>query len=86
MTEGQYITNAPDWSVIKAYFTQTDIEHMLQETQGDLDLSDCNSVLTNAQSIYQMVSQGKMPPGNPWPADKINGFYAWMHSNPSCPS
>ena len=82
----QYITNAPDWNVIKTYFTSTDVQHMLQVTQGGIDLSDCNSVLTNAQLIYQKVSSGQMPPGNPWPAEKINNFFSWMHSNPTCSS
>src|ERR1700694_4447333 len=71
----QYITNAPDWSVIKTYFTQTDIQHMLQVSQGSIDLSSCSSVLANAQLIYQHVSGGTpppMPPGNPWPAAWIN--------------
>jgi len=81
----QFITNAPDWNVIKTYFTSTDVQHMLQESQGAIDLSNCQSVLQNAKLIYQKVSTGQMPPGNPWSADKINGFYAWMNSNPTCP-
>ena len=80
----QYITNAPDWNVIKTYFTTTDIQHMLNESQGSIDLSSCASVLANAQAIYGMVSKGYMPPGNPWPAEKINNFYSWMNSNPTC--
>ena len=85
MTNKTYITNAPDWNVIKTYFTTTDIQHMLQVTNGAIDLSDCASVLANASMIYEKVSTGKMPPGNPWPAEKINNFFAWMHSNPTCP-
>ena len=34
MAKKQYITNAPGWNVISAYFTQTDIQHMLQVSQG----------------------------------------------------
>jgi hypothetical protein len=82
----QYITNAPDWSVIKAYFTQTDIQHMLQVSQGSIDLSNCASVLANAQAIYQHVAAGTMPPGNRWPAAWVNNFFEWMNSNPTCPS
>jgi hypothetical protein len=84
MATKQFITNAPDWSVIKTYFNQTDIQHMLQQSQGSIDLSNCASVLSNSQLIYQKVSSGKMPPGNPWPAAWINNFYAWMNSNPTC--
>jgi hypothetical protein len=86
MANKQYITNAPDWNVIKTYFTQTDIQHMLQVSQGSIDLSSCSSVLSNAQAIYQKVSTGAMPPGNPWPSSQINNFFAWMNSNPTCPS
>lgn len=81
----KYITDAPDWNVIKTYFTQTDIQHMLAETNGALNLGDCSSVRANAARIYSMVSQGSMPPGNPWPAEKINNFYAWWKSGSKCP-
>jgi hypothetical protein len=82
----KYITNAPGWDVIKTYFTQTDVQHMLEVTQGGIDLSNCSSVLSNAAMIYQKVSTHAMPPGNPWPAEKINNFFSWWKSNPSCPS
>lgn len=85
MTSKIYITNAPDWNVIKTYFTITDIQHMLQVSNGTLDLSNCASVLANAPMIYSKVSTGLMPPGNPWPPEKINNFFSWMHSNPTCP-
>jgi hypothetical protein len=75
----------PDWNEIKGYFTDIDVQHMLAETNGALNLHDCRSVLQNASSIYDQVSTGKMPPGNPWNADRINGFYAWWKSNPTCP-
>lgn len=78
--------NVPDWSEIKGYFTDTDRAHMMQETQGSLDLHDCKSVLANAAEIYSKVSQGQMPPGNPWPPEKINGFYSWWKSDPTCPA
>lgn len=75
--------HVPDWAEIKSYFTPIDVQHMKAET--GLDLSDCQDVLNNASKIYQKVSVGEMPPGNPWTADKINGFYAWWKSNPTCP-
>lgn len=80
----QFITNAPGWNVISTYFTSTDVQHMLQESQGSIDLSSCSSVLANAPAIYKMVSSKQMPPGNPWPPAWINNFYAWMNSNPTC--
>jgi hypothetical protein len=76
--------HVPDWNEIKSYFTPTDIQHMLAAT--GLDLSDCSTVLANAAAIFQQVSTGKMPPGNPWGPDKINGFFAWWKSNPTCPA
>ncbi len=76
----------PDWNEIKSYFTTVDVQHMLVASGGTINLGDCASVLQNAAGIYQQVSAGKMPPGNPWPPDKINGFFAWWKSNPICPS
>ncbi len=75
----------PDWSEIKGYFTQVDIEHMKAATDGQLDLSDCSSVAKFAPQIYQQVSSGSMPPGNPWPPAKINGFFAWWKNGAKCP-
>jgi hypothetical protein len=75
----------PDWDEIKGYFTPTDVQHMLAQSGGQIDLSDCASVLRNAQNIFEQVSTGKMPPRNPWGPDKVNGFYAWWKSNPKCP-
>lgn len=75
----------PDWPEIKSYFTDIDRQHMLAQTGGSLDLHDCKSVLSNASDIYGMVSAGRMPPGNPWGPEKINGFYSWWKSNPTCP-
>jgi hypothetical protein len=76
----------PDWNEIRTYFTDTDIQHMLIQSDGQLDLSKCTNVLKNAAQILQQVSTGKMPPSNPWSADKINGYYAWWKSGPTCPS
>ena len=76
----------PDWNEIKSYFTDVDVQHMLAVTRGSLNLHECASVLRNAEAIFKQVSTGKMPPGNPWGAEKINGFFAWWKSNPTCPS
>jgi hypothetical protein len=75
----------PDWPEIKGYFSDVDRQHMLAVTGGSLDLHDCESVLANAADIFQEVSAGNMPPGNPWSPDKINGFFSWWKSNPTCP-
>ena len=75
----------PTWPEIKAYFTDTDRAHMLQHTGGSLDLHKCSSVLSNAAQIYAQVSAGTMPPGAPWKKDKIQGFYTWWQSDPTCP-
>jgi hypothetical protein len=74
----------PDWPTIKGYFTQTDQQHMLLQTGGDLDLWDCNSVKAHGQDIYNAVSSGHMPPGNPWPAEWINNFFSWWKQG-TCP-
>jgi len=40
MANKQYISQAPGWNVISTYFTQTDIQHMLQVSQEGIDLSN----------------------------------------------
>lgn len=75
---------AVTWATISGYFTETDIDHMKQVTGGQLDLGSCQSVAENAQSIYNMVSSGQMPPGQPWPADWVANFQEWMNEGSSC--
>lgn len=77
--------DVPSWDEIKGYFTKVDQQHMLSQTGGALDLYKCDDVLAHAPQIYQKVATGKMPPGNPWPSDKVNGFYSWWKSDPTCP-
>jgi hypothetical protein len=36
------------------------------------------SVPANAQSVYDQVSTGAMPPGEPWPKDHVSRFKKWM--------
>ncbi len=36
------------------------------------------SVPANAQSVYDQVSSGLMPPDAPWPSDHISLFKKWM--------
>jgi len=44
-----------------------------------LNLTNFDSVNDNADKIYTMVSQGKMPPGDPWPQDQIDLFGKWVN-------
>ena len=67
------------WDQIRQQFTDTDIAHMKQVTGGQLDLSNCQSVQQSAQQIYDQVSSGSMPPGNPWPQDWVDNFQQWMN-------
>ncbi|MDR3694463.1 hypothetical protein [Mucilaginibacter sp.] len=68
----------PTWATIKSYFTVTEQQHMLQVTNGDLDLFDCASVMKWAPQIYTEVASGKMPPGGPkWTGEMINNFFTW---------
>lgn len=76
----------PEWSTIKGYFTVVEQQHMLQVTNGDLDLFDCKSVRTYASQIYQQVSTGKMPPGGPrWTGEMVNNFFTWWKQG-TCPA
>ena len=75
---------AVDWTTIRSYFTQGDIDCMKQQTGGSLDLSSCQSVQQNAQDIYDMVSSGNMPPGNPWSKEWVDNFKAWMDAGAPC--
>lgn len=67
------------WDQIRQQFTDTDINHMKGVTGGQLDLSNCQSVQQSAQQIYDQVSSGNMPPGNPWPQDWVDNFQQWMN-------
>ena len=59
---------------IKLLFTPTDQDHM----EFMLDLWSYDDVKENAQGILDSVSNSRMPPGNPWPADKIDIFKQWI--------
>jgi len=67
----------PSWETINSYFTTIDQQHMLAQTNGELDLKNCASNRANAEAIYGMVSSGNMPPGNPWASAWINNYYTW---------
>jgi hypothetical protein len=40
-------------------------------------------VQTNAKSVYDCVANGSMPPDEPWPAERVALFKAWMDAG--CP-
>lgn len=75
----------PTWDTIKSYFDATDRQHMLNYTNGQLDLWDCNTVKTWADKIWAKVASGEMPPGGPrWTKDQLNNFYSWWKQG-TCP-
>jgi hypothetical protein len=62
---------------IRPMFTQMDIDHM----STWMDLSNRDSVLENADSIYSVVSSGSMPPPgsgeSAWTPEMCAAFKAW---------
>src|SRR5262249_15378395 len=65
----------------KEYFNATDVQHMKQESEGDIDLSDYQSVKDHGEEIYDRVSRGDMPPYAPWSQEQVATFHAWMNAN-----
>jgi hypothetical protein len=78
-------TTPPTWTnVIKGYFTQDEIQCMLNYTCGALNLGDYDSVKGNAPGIYQQVSTGQMPKGGTaWTSDMVSTFKTWQDQG--CP-
>jgi hypothetical protein len=60
---------------IRPLFRNVDIEHM--KPLG-LDLSSYDDVCDRADDIYDQVSNGFMPPDQPWSQDLIQLFRDWM--------
>jgi hypothetical protein len=58
-------------------FRDEDIECM-KGMGVDLDDFAWMRVPANAQSVYGAVSGGTMPPDEPWAADRVARFKAWM--------
>jgi hypothetical protein len=62
---------------IRLLFRDGDIECM--EPSGvKLDDPAWMCVPANAQSVYEQVSAGTMPPDAPWPPDRVSLFKKWM--------
>lgn len=75
----------PDWSTIQSYFTAVEQQHMLNVTNGELDLFNCASVKQFAAQIYKEVASGNMPPGGPrWTGEMVNNFFTWWKQG-TCP-
>jgi hypothetical protein len=62
---------------IRPLFREDDIECM-KPMGVELDNPAWMRVPANAQSVYAAVADGSMPPGEPWPADRVALFKKWM--------
>jgi hypothetical protein len=68
---------------IRPLFRDEDIDCM--KPMGiDLDDPAWMCVPANAQDVYRTVSDGSMPPDEPWPADRVSLFKKWMDAG--CPA
>jgi len=62
---------------IRPLFREDDIECM-KPMGVELDNPAWMRVPANAQSVYAAVADGSMPPGEPWPEDRVALFKKWM--------
>jgi hypothetical protein len=68
---------------IRPLFREEDIGCM--KSMGiDLDDPAWMCVPANAQDVYPTVSDGSMPPDEPWAADRVSLFKQWMDAG--CPA
>lgn len=63
---------------IRPLFTDVDVDHMKNRV-GMFDLSNYDDVKDNASDILDSVKAGRMPPGKPWSADKVQKFQDWIN-------
>lgn len=42
------------------------------------DLASYDDVKENAEAIYERVADGSMPCDEPWPAERVQRFRAWI--------
>jgi len=68
---------------IRPLFRDEDIECM---TPMGIALDDpaWMCVPANAQGVYGAVADGSMPPGEPWPEERVSLFKEWMDAG--CPA
>ena len=59
---------------IRPLFRDRDVESM----QSWFDLSNYEDVRTNAEAIYERLSEGTMPCDGPWSPEQTAQFQAWM--------
>jgi hypothetical protein len=62
---------------IRPLFTPRDIAHM-KGVDSEFDLSDYDSVKEHSDDILDRLTDGSMPPGEPWPDRDIARFKQWM--------
>jgi hypothetical protein len=62
---------------IRPYFREGDVKCM-KPAGVKLDDAAWMCVPANAQSVYEQVSAGHMPPDAPWPPDRVSLFKQWM--------
>lgn len=62
---------------IRPLFRDGDIKCM-RNAGVNLDDPAWMCVSANAQSVYDQVSAGTMPPDEPWPQDRVSLFKKWM--------
>jgi hypothetical protein len=68
---------------IRPLFRYEDIECMTPMGVA-LDDPAWMCVSANAQSVYDVVADGSMPPGEPWPEERVSLFKKWMDAG--CPA
>ena len=68
---------------IRPLFREEDIECM-QGMGIDLGEAAWMCVPENAQSVYERVADGSMPPDEAWTAEKVSLFKSWMDAG--CPA
>ena len=59
---------------IRVLFRETDVDEM----KFAFDLSKYEDVKSNAEGIYDRLSDGSMPCDGAWPADRLAIFQQWM--------
>ena len=61
---------------ISPLFRSQDIESM----SGLFDLSSYQDVRSNADKIYEKLSNGSMPCDQSWPAERVQLFETWINA------